>query len=342
MMVNTVLPKPFTDTVKRTFCCNTFRFCEICKYLGVVYYSNAASGKGVTKGSNSGEAVQQIIEPIKMAYTSYEATKLNDDKHVPVIIMHGLLGSKSNWNSLSKAIHNKTKKKIIAVDARNHGESPHTKELTYNHLAADVRALVSDLNLTKATMIGHSMGGRTMMLVALRYPELVHKLVVVDISPLGTSPSLNHMTKYFEAMKLVKIEPKVPLSLARKSADFQLSTYISVSLDPGLRQFLITNLVENDGGKYKWRVNLDSIISNFQTNISSFPPVGSAQFIGPTLFIGGGNSDYLRKEEESGIKKLFPNASFSYIPEAGHWVHAEKPEEFLKIVTTFLQESGNV
>lgn len=321
--------------------CNSFWNRENCKSFRTSYLlSNSVTGQGLSsrgsrKNTNAGDVIENSVVPVKMAYTSYESTTSSKDSE-PIVIMHGLLGSKSNWNSLSKAIHNQTKKKVIAVDARNHGESPHTVEHTYNHLAADVKALLMDLSISQANMIGHSMGGRTMMLVALRYPEIVKKLCVVDISPIGSSPSLKHMVKYFEAMKLVKLEPKLPLSTARKSADSQLSSYIS---DPGLRQFIITNLVEGEGGHYKWRVNLDSITKNFVNNISGFPNVGSSVYNGPTLFIGGGNSDYLRREDEEAIKKFFPKAKFTYIPDAGHWVHADKPQEFLNILMSFIQNS---
>ncbi|KAK6642162.1 hypothetical protein RUM44_013885 [Polyplax serrata] len=305
--------------------------------VGPKFDHPVAGQRGITTGSSSSKEKQDIVEstvrPIKMSYTSYEQTKGVGDSDEPIIIMHGLLGSKTNWNSLSKAIHNKTKKKVVAVDARNHGESPHTTELTYNHLAADIKALMDDLSFKKATLIGHSMGGRAVMLVAHRFPELVKELIVVDISPQRTSPNLKNLLKCFEAMRLVKVDPKTPLSAARKSADSQLSKYIT---DPGLRQFLLTNLVEGEDGKYKWRVNLDAITSNFSTNISNFPTLNST-YSGPTLFIGGTNSDYLLKEEEKEILKLFPRAHFTYIQDAGHWVHSEKPEEFLKLVNAFVQ-----
>lgn len=287
------------------------------------------------QGTGSGGSIKigNSIEPVKMAYTSYESTKpsfISTD--CPVIIMHGLLGSKANWNAISKILHSNTKRKVLAVDARNHGDSPHTTELTYNHLVEDLRALMIDLSIERATFIGHSMGGRAVMLMALRYPELVEKLVVVDISPVAVSPGLSIMPKYFEAMMSVKLVKNIPLSKARRMADEQLAKYV---LDSGTRQFFLTNLVEAEGGHYKWRVNLDSIIHNFN-NIATFPTVGTSCSV-PTLFIVGANSDYVRCEDHEEIKRLFPAVKFVTISGAGHWVHADKPNELLLVTKEFIQ-----
>lgn len=277
-----------------------------------------------------------------MAYTSYESTKPSFvSTEWPVIIMHGLLGSKANWNAMSKILHNKTNRKIFAVDARNHGDSPHTNEMTYTHLVEDLRALMSDLNIKQATFIGHSMGGRAAMLMALRYPELVEKLVIVDISPITVSSTLSTMPKYFEGMMSVKLDRNIPLSKARRMADEQLAKYV---LDSGTRQFILTNLVEAEGGCYKWRINLDSIARNFNS-LAAFPTVGTSCPV-PTLFVAGSNSDYVRSEDHEEIRRMFPAAKFETIPGAGHWVHADKPNELLVIMKDFIQNvqtiEGNV
>ncbi|PNF41951.1 hypothetical protein B7P43_G14635 [Cryptotermes secundus] len=189
-----------------------------------------------------------------------------------------------------------------------------------------------DLAIERATLIGHSMGGRAMMLMAHRYPELVEKLVVVDISPVAVSPGLFTMPKYFEAMMSVKLVKNIPLSKVRRMADEQLAKSV---LDSGTRQFLLTNLVEAEGGHYKWRVNLDSITRNFN-NIATFPTVGTSCSV-PTLFIVGANSDYVRSDVHEEIKRIFPAAKFVTIPGAGHWVHADKPNELLLVIKEFIQ-----
>ncbi|XP_026289129.1 protein ABHD11-like [Frankliniella occidentalis] len=273
------------------------------------------------------------LQPIQMAFSSYENTKNPSPESSKVLlIMHGMMGSRSNWNSLSKVLHNKTMWKVIAVDARNHGDSPHSPEHTYEHLVEDIRHLMGTLGIKKASFIGHSMGGRAMMMAALKYPELVDKLVVVDISPIGTSPQLMTMGKYFNAMQSIRLQPNIPLSAARKHADQQLSSTIS---DKGLRDFLIMNLVEKGSGQYTWRINLDALANNFMSRIATFPKITSS-FSGPTLFIGGSKSDYLKPEEETDILKVFPAAEFAYVKDAGHLVHVEKPAEFLSLTINFL------
>ncbi|XP_076397169.1 sn-1-specific diacylglycerol lipase ABHD11 isoform X2 [Megachile rotundata] len=269
------------------------------------------------------------VIPVKLAYISYES--MNGNKNAlkqPVIVMHGLFGSKNNWNSLSKAIHQQTD------HARNHGDSPHSTEMSYSHMAQDIVQLMNDLGFSKATLIGHSMGGSAAMYVALNYPQLVEKLVVVDMSPVRTSPQLMEMEKIFKAMRTVNLDEITTLTKARNAAKEQLAASIK-SLS--LRQFLTMNLVEADIGKFKWRVNLPVLEQNFARHIAVFPSVGSKAYTGPTLFIGGSKSDYIKVEDHDKIKQLFPNAEILYINGANHWVHVDKPSEFLKITTNFIK-----
>ncbi|XP_047349083.1 protein ABHD11 isoform X1 [Vespa velutina] len=278
-----------------------------------------------------------IVEPVKLAYASYESMKENSNVTIhPIVIMHGLFGSKNNWNSLSKAIHQKSQRKVIAVDARNHGDSPHSSEMSYKHMAKDIVQLLNDLELEKAILIGHSMGGSTMMYLALHYPELVEKLVVVDMSPARPSPSLTEMVKIFKVMRSITLDGSPSLSKARKMAEEQLAKVVKPL---ALRQFLTMNLVEAEPGKYKWRVNLPVLEQNFSTEIAIFPNVAEKVYMGPTLFIGGSNSDYIKIEDHPAIKKLFTRAEFLYVAGADHWVHADKPAEFIKIVTNFINQT---
>ncbi|XP_076755065.1 sn-1-specific diacylglycerol lipase ABHD11 isoform X2 [Xylocopa sonorina] len=268
--------------------------------------------------------------PVKLAYVSYES--MNGNKNAakqPIIIMHGLFGSKTNWSSLSKTIHQQTE------HARNHGDSPHSTDMTYSHMAQDIVQLMNDLGFEKSVLIGHSMGGSTMMYVALNNPELVEKLIIVDMSPVRTSPYLLELEKIFKAMRTINVDGSTTLTKARSMVKEQLATVVK-SLS--LRQFLAMNLVEADIGKYKWRVNLPVLEQNFVKQIAVFPNVKSKVYNGPTLFIGGANSDYLREEDHDKIKELFPSAHFTYINGANHWVHADKPIEFLKITVDFINQ----
>ncbi|XP_060814118.1 protein ABHD11 isoform X1 [Bombus pascuorum] len=277
------------------------------------------------------------VIPVKLAYVSYESMDGNKNASKrPIIIMHGLFGSKTNWNLLSKTIHRDTDRKVITVDARNHGDSPHSSDMTYSHMAQDIVQLMNDLGFQKSILIGHSMGGSTMMYVALNYPQLVEKLIIVDMSPVRVSPQLMEMEKIFKAMRTVNLEGIATLTKARTSIRNQLASGIK-SLP--LRQFLVMNLVEADIGKYKWRLNLPVLEQNFASQIAVFPDVGSKVYDGPTLFIGGSNSDYIRVEDHDKIKKLFPSAGFTYINGANHWVHADKPTEFLKITIDFVNQT---
>lgn len=278
-----------------------------------------------------------LSAPVKLSYASYESVKENDQNaEQPIIIMHGLFGSKSNWNTLSKSIHRKTKRKVIVVDARNHGDSPHSSNMSYKDMAEDVIHLLNDLGFEKAILVGHSMGGSAMMYTALNFPQHVEKLAVVDMSPVKTSPSLMEIKKIFKAMDLVTADGSPTLSKARKIVDQQLEKSIKSS---ALRQFLIANLVEEDSGKYKWRVNLPVLEQAFSTQIAVFPKIESKIYENPTLFIGGGNSDYIRVEDHDAIRKLFPLAEFHYIDGANHWVHADKPIEFVDLLTNFINRT---
>lgn len=274
--------------------------------------------------------------PVKLAYTLYESIQASkDDEKAPITIMHGLFGSKNNWNSLSQAIHRKTSRKVICVDARNHGDSPHSPDMSYMHMAEDVVQLLNDLGFKKSILLGHSMGGSAMMYTTLSYPELVEKLIVVDMSPVRVSPSLTEMGKIFKAMRSVSFEENTTLLRARRSIDDQLAKVITA---PALRQFLMTNLVEAEPGKYQWRVNLPVLEESFHTRIASFPNVAGKTYKGPTLFIGGRKSDYIRVEDHDAIRGLFPTARFVYIEGANHWVHADKPAEFLDLSTEFINQ----
>lgn len=245
--------------------------------------------------------------------------------------MHGLLGSKSNWNFLSKSIHLKTKRKVISTDARNHGDSPHSEQMDYHVMAQDITKLITDLSHKKVTLMGHSMGGKTMMAIALNNPCLVSSLVVVDIAP-GTRPrASSDIPAILQALSSVQVTPGRPQWAVRKEADAQLTDAIP---DRYLRQFLLTNLVVS-GEEQRWRVNLP-VLQRALPTLAAFGVPPAACYPGPTLFVGGQNSAYIDPSEKDAIRQLFPAAEFVWIADAGHWVHSEKPKEFLEAVCPFL------
>lgn len=282
------------------------------------------------------------VNPVELSYNVYENNH-SDELTPPVLLLHGLFGSKLNWNSLSKAFHQKTKptRKIYSIDARNHGESPHSTVHSYEHMVADLVALYKKLNIGKASVIGHSMGGRAMMLLALQYPHLVERAVIVDISPApGLGTNKTNIPLFLHSMKLIHVPSNHTIHQARKLADEQLSRIIS---EKPLRDFLITNLVKSpEDGAFRWRINLDTLERNFNTGVARFPDVGRSRFEGPVLFIAGGNSDYIQEKDIAVIKQLFPNSKIKFVEGAGHWVHSEKSAEFAKLVLEFLNDTNDL
>ncbi|XP_036367482.1 protein ABHD11 isoform X1 [Octopus sinensis] len=242
-------------------------------------------------------------------------------------------GSKTNWNSLSKIL-SRNVRRVIAVDARNHGSSFHKASMTYEEMSDDLVQLMSSLKIPEAIIIGHSMGGKTAMVAALQHPEIISSLIVVDVAP-SVSPSVDVFPYYASAMKSVSIDPAMNIVQARKSVSEQLQPVLK---DTTLRQFILTNLVEKEG-TVQWRLNLDAIITDFK-EIMAFPECGNS-YQGPTLFLGGQNSNYIGKPEEPEIQRLFPNAKIQHVPNAGHWLHSEKPKEFLAAVNSFLETLQN-
>jgi len=256
----------------------------------------------------------------------------------PLVISHGMLGSRHNWTSIAKQLHKSTGRRIVTVDARNHGDSPHTDTMTYPLMAADLAALVQRLGLTEVSLAGHSMGGRTVMMAALSGVIDIDKLIVLDISPINqtfdvTSSNEWNMEHYFHCLKSVKFNQSLSVSMARKEADKQLAVRIK---EPGLRGWLLMNMrqdpVTNEIG---WRINIDGIHEAFYTNIAKFPDISSS-YNGLTLFIGGAESDYIPVADHDEIQEVFPRAEFRYVQEAGHWVHSQKPAEVIELINNFL------
>jgi esterase len=242
----------------------------------------------------------------------------------PVVILHGLLGSARNWSSFARQLG--ATRRVFVLDLRNHGASPWADEMTYDQMADDVRAFLARQGLPAAAVIGHSMGGKVAMRLALAHGEEVLRLVVVDIAPVAYRRGFH---AYVEAMRALDLS-----QISRRSeADALLAEQID---DAGVRGFLLQNLVSGEDG-LAWRVPLDALARNMPELLGFPEPRDAEQYAGPALFVTGGRSDYVRPEHHAEILRLFPNAQFAAIPDAGHWVHAEAPQPFLEVVGAFLE-----
>lgn len=242
----------------------------------------------------------------------------------PLVILHGLFGSLLNWHTLSKALGSHYR--VIAVDQRNHGSSPHTPEMSYAAMADDLLELFEVEQVRSAPVLGHSMGGKTAMQFALTYPDRVDRLIVVDIAPRAYG---SHHDEIFAAMYALDLQQ----SASRSELDQALALHIP---DRAVRQFLLTNVARDDAGNFRWKINLDALRDNYRALVGG---VGtSGRFDKPTLFIRGEKSDYIQPSDEAQIRALFPCATIRTIAGAGHWVHAEAPTEFARAVLDFLQQ----
>jgi esterase len=241
----------------------------------------------------------------------------------PVLILHGLLGSARNWSSFARRLG--ASRPVFALDLRNHGASPWADEMTYDQMAEDVRAFLARHELPAAALIGHSMGGKVAMRMGLAHGDEVSRLVVVDVAPVAYGRDFNAYVEAMRALDLSKIR-------RRAEADALLAEQIA---DPGVRGFLLQNLVSTDDG-LAWRVPLQALAGNMP-ELTGFPePRDGEHYAGPALFVTGGRSDYVRPEHHATIRRLFPNARLAPIADAGHWVHAEQPQRFFEVVSAFL------
>ena len=254
----------------------------------------------------------------------------------PVVMAHGMLGTWSNWSTVAKHVNGKYSKRMVAFDARNHGRSPHVAQMSYHDMAGDVVDLVtSKLEEKEAVLLGHSMGGRTVMLTALLHPELVKQLIVVDVSPVNENAQLQNMDEIFEALLGVRFRNYESLSAARKDVDKQLER--GGLSDRMLRSWLMMNLEQKTTGAVGWKNNIENIYEAFKTNLRNFPATDGKTYDGETVFISGGSSGYVPDSHRPGIKEMFPRAKFEVVPGSGHWLHAEKPAQFQKILDKYMK-----
>ena len=243
-----------------------------------------------------------------------------------VITLHGLFGSHENLGVLNRRLASSLR--VHGLDLRNHGRSPHDGVMNYQVMAEDVLAYMNEHGMGSAHLVGHSMGGKVAMTLALMAPHRVNRLAVIDIAPV-TYRERRHdpILQGLSAMDLDSLT-------GRSEADQFLSAF---EPDQTIRQFLLKNLYRVEQGGFGWRVNLAAIINNYQAILSG--QQADRPFAGATLFIKGGASDYILPEHRESVLALFPSATVRVIPEAGHWVHAQKPDLVSGTLLRFLQSS---
>ncbi|MFP8966404.1 alpha/beta fold hydrolase [Pokkaliibacter sp. CJK22405] len=239
----------------------------------------------------------------------------------PLVILHGLFGSLDNWNSITRQLAEHYD--VISVDLRNHGRSFHAEPHDYSSMSSDVLALLDALQLESILLMGHSMGGKAAMQLAMQHSERIARLIVVDIAPVDYPRHHDDVFSGLNSLNLSELK-------SRSAADKALTPFID---DMSVRQFLLRSLYKNDEGKFAWRFNLQQLESDYR--FISKAPEGE-NYAGPALFIKGANSHYLKQEYASAVTRRFPDASYKIIQDTGHWPHAEKPELFLSVVERFL------
>ncbi|HXT81962.1 MAG TPA: alpha/beta fold hydrolase [Acetobacteraceae bacterium] len=241
-------------------------------------------------------------------------------KGPPVVLLHGLFGSARNFGAVQRALSPRFR--VVVLDVRNHGASPHAEGMRYTTLAGDVLETLSTLGIGSATVVGHSMGGKIAMTMALLQPDIVQRLLVADIAPVAYQHQNSAISAAMRAMKL-------PPGLTRGAADAALEAAVP---QPGVRAFLLQNL--QFGASPHWRIGLEEIADAIPDLEGWEDPTGV--FAGPTLFVSGASSDYVRPEHRPAIRARFPSARFVAVKHAGHWLHADNPAGFLSVLEAFL------
>ena len=239
----------------------------------------------------------------------------------PVALLHGLFGSAANFGTVQKRLAERYR--VIALDLRNHGNSPHAPYMSYPAMAEDVLETLRSRNALPCTLIGHSMGGKVAMAAALEAPGAVSRLLVADIAPAPYPPVYRD---YARAMANVPLSPE----LTRMDANRSLSETVD---NPAIRAFLLQNL--RFGSDPAWRIGLDAI-SNALPVLEGWPQLDVSAYLGPTVFVAGARSDYIKAEHRGVIRELFPAARFAVLKNAGHWLHADNPEGFISLVDAFM------
>ncbi|CAB3220602.1 unnamed protein product [Arctia plantaginis] len=269
---------------------------------------------------------------VNLSYASYENPE--ESTKPPIFIFHGILANKTQWEDIGKTILRVTGRRVVAVDLRNHGNSPHCPH-KYVDQAYDVLKLLDKLKVTQASLIGHCIGGRIAMCVALIAPRKVAGLLVVDISPISTPPSfVVYMPKILTSMASVNFKNVKNISTAKIEARKQLNKTVGDDL---LMNDILSNVRIKVDGTIGWICNLDVLLKDYRY-WTTFPRVsGNLKYKGPTLFLGGQLSEFIPPDDLNDVRTLFPSAVITYLNNAGHYLQVEDPLNFLQITVSFLR-----
>lgn len=242
----------------------------------------------------------------------------------PLVLLHGLFGSSANLRTLARQLAERFR--VLSVDLPNHGRSAHTKSMTYPDMSEALYNLSKRLATPRLNWVGHSMGGKAIMHLALTHSDCVNRLVVMDIAPVNYD---HRHGEFFDAMCDLDLD-RIG---SRAEAERELSLTVTNS---AIRKFLLQNL-KRDGGRFTWRINLP-VLSEFHDDLLAFPDVAGSTFSGPTLVLSGARSSYVSSAHYRTFLRYFPNAVFSVVQDAGHWLHIDQPERVASAVVKFLQQ----
>jgi esterase len=243
----------------------------------------------------------------------------------PLVILHGLCGSLDNWHTVSRRLA--ARFHVLAVDQRNHGQSPHHEEMGYARMAEDLSEFFGEQSIAKAPVMGHSMGGKTAMQFAFDFPDKISRLIVVDMAP-----------RAYEPVHRQALEALLAVDLASCPTRQDVETAMAAAIpEPAVRQFLLKNLARSSGG-FRWKLNLPNILQNYSLLHAA---IGSSRpSVTPALFIRGGRSDFVQAQDVAAIRRCFPRAQLCTIEAAGHWVQADAPEALAACVEQFLKPAA--
>ncbi|KAJ8713033.1 hypothetical protein PYW08_008337 [Mythimna loreyi] len=272
---------------------------------------------------------------LSLAYKTYGPSPTPKNK--PILVLHDCLGTKQNWDSICRKLTALSQKTVIAVDARNHGDSPYCDTHDYTSLADDVLKLISHFVLEDCIIIGHSMGGRTAMMLALQEPLLVSSLIVVDISPVSTSSYMEiTLPEIIDTMMNINFKG-LDLKQAKVAAKKILLNH-ALFESKAETEAILMNIGKLPDKTIGWKYNL-KVLKEQIGNIATFPNMGKRTFSGPTLFLAGKMSFCIPTDDFPKIQKIFPEARLLYIDDVRHNVHVEDPDGFLKAVLTFFENN---
>ncbi len=254
-------------------------------------------------------------------------------KGFPLIILHGLYGNSDNWYTVGKFLSQYFE--VYIPDLRNHGHSFHSNIHDFPSMVEDLKFFFDYFHIKKAHLMGHSMGGKVAMLFSFVFQDLIDKLVVVDIAPRSYTSLRQPNDHILQHLNIIQAFASIDLSNknSRLEVEEEFKAYVP---DSKVRQFLLKNLIRNDDGTFRWLINVKALQENLPALMNNINITENSQINIPALFIKGDRSDYLKTEDFESINKIFPLVRFVTISNAGHWVHAEHQEEFIRVVLEFL------